>query len=156
MAASQANIDAALKAMFNQTIGHDKLNQLRHLRFFGNMDGLRAHMRRHASLLKPKFAMVEEVLTRRLGGTALATWSRPEGGYFVSLDTQPGMAKRVVSLAKEAGVTLTGAGATWPYKRDPHDRNIRIAPSLPSVTEIELAMEVIATCILKAALEAQT
>ncbi|MDJ0840383.1 MAG: aminotransferase class I/II-fold pyridoxal phosphate-dependent enzyme [Acidobacteriota bacterium] len=154
IAADKVNIDDALGHLFNQTIGFDKLNQLRHLRFFGNVDGLRAHMRKHAAILKPKFDMVETVLTRELGGLDMATWTNPKGGYFVSLDTQTGLARKVVALADEAGVKLTGAGATFPYNKDPDNCNIRLAPSFPSLGDIELAMEVVCVCVKIAALEA--
>ncbi|MBM4363740.1 MAG: aminotransferase class I/II-fold pyridoxal phosphate-dependent enzyme [Deltaproteobacteria bacterium] len=134
------------------TIGPDKLVELRHVRFFRDMAGIGAHMAKHAAILKPKFEAVERVLTRELGGTGLARWTRPEGGYFVSLDTAPGGAKAVVKLAADAGVKLTEAGATFPYGRDPEDRNIRIAPSLPKLAEIESAMEVLSVCVKLAAL----
>lgn len=147
MGCSKENMDYHMKHLFNQTIGFDKLNQLRHVRFFGDMDGLRKHMQAHAAILKPKFDAVDAVLTANLGASGLATWSKPEGGYFVSLDTKPGLAKRVIALAKDAGVQLTAAGATFPNQNDPEDRNIRIAPSLPSLDEITLAMEVVCACI---------
>jgi DNA-binding transcriptional MocR family regulator len=134
-----------------RTIGADKLNQLRHVRFFGDADGLRAHMRRHAALLRPKFEAVQRGLGEALEGTGLATWTRPRGGYFVSLDTLPGKAKRVFELAAKAGVKLTPVGATFPYGDDPEDRNIRIAPTLPGEDELERAITVLATAILCAA-----
>jgi DNA-binding transcriptional MocR family regulator len=133
--------------MSYQTIGPDKLNQLRHVRFFGDMAGIEAHMGKHAAILRPKFDAVQDVLDRELAGKKIATWSRPAGGYFISLDTVDGCAKAVVAMAAEAGVKLTGAGATFPYKRDPRDRNIRLAPSLPSIEDIRSAMEVVAICI---------
>jgi DNA-binding transcriptional MocR family regulator len=147
MAGSAANVQHIKASMAIQTIGPDKLNQLRHVRFFRDMAGIEAHMRKHAAILRPKFATVEEVLTRELGGTNLAQWSHPHGGYFVSLDTLDGCGKAVVAMAAEAGVQLTQAGATFPYGKDPHDRNIRIAPSMPSVAEIQKAMELVAVCI---------
>jgi DNA-binding transcriptional MocR family regulator len=147
MAASHANIDWTRKQIFFQTIGPDKLNQLRHVRFFKNLDGIKAHMKNHRSLLVPKFAAVQTILKRELEGTGLAKWSDPKGGYFVSIDTIDGCARKVVQMAAEAGVKLTGAGAPFPYGKDPRDRNIRIAPTLPPVTEIELAMELVAICI---------
>jgi DNA-binding transcriptional MocR family regulator len=147
LAASKANIDWTRKQIFFQTIGPDKLNQLRHVRFFQNMAGIEAHMQKHRALLAPKFAAVQTILERELGGTGLASWSDPKGGYFVSIDATDGCARRVVRMAAEAGVKLTGAGATYPYGKDPRDRNIRIAPSLPPVAEIELAMELVAICI---------
>jgi len=133
MAASEENLDAFRTNISMQTIGGDKLNQLRHVYFFKNMAGIHAHMQKHADILRPKFNMVEDVLFRELGETGLATWTKPQGGYFVSLDTKPGLAKKVVALAKDMGVALTGAGATFPHRADPHDSNIRLAPSLPSV-----------------------
>lgn len=151
LASSPANVADAAKRMSVATIGHDKINQLRHVRFFGDMDGLLAHMDRHAALLAPKFAAVEAALEKRLGGTGLATWSKPEGGYFVSVDVPDGCATEVVRLAQEAGLTLTPAGATFPYGRDPHDRNLRIAPTMPALDEIETAMEIFCTCVALAA-----
>jgi DNA-binding transcriptional MocR family regulator len=147
MAASRTNIDWTRKQIFFQTIGPDKLNQLRHVRFFKNLAGIKTHMQKHRALLGPKFTAVQEILKRELEGTGLAVWSDPKGGYFVSIDTPDGCARKVVQMAAEAGVKLTGAGATYPYGKDPRDRNIRIAPSLPPVTEIELAMELVAICI---------
>jgi DNA-binding transcriptional MocR family regulator len=136
-----------------QTIGPDKLNQLRHVRFFRDTEAIHAHMEKHAALLRPKFDAVQEILEKELGGTGVAEWSRPRGGYFVSLDVPDGCAKRVVAMANEAGVKLTAAGATFPYGRDPRDRNIRIAPSLPPLEEIRQAMELLAICVQLAAIE---
>lgn len=147
MAASAANIAWCTKHMSKQTIGPDKVNQLRHTRFYKDLAGLKAHMDKHAALLRPRFDAVLSVLEEELGGTGLATWTHPRGGYFVSLDTQPGFAKRVVQLANEAGVKLTEAGATFPFGKDPEDRNIRIAPSFPSVAELTQATRVLATAI---------
>lgn len=147
MGGSVTNIkDAAEKISF-ATIGPDKINQVRHVRFFGDMDGLRAHMDKHAAIVAPKFAAVERILSEKLGGKGIATWSRPEGGYFVSLDVLDGCARDVVRLAAEAGVKMTAAGVTFPYARDPRDRNIRIAPTLPSVDEITHAMNVLCACV---------
>ncbi|MDD6615620.1 MAG: aminotransferase class I/II-fold pyridoxal phosphate-dependent enzyme [Lachnospiraceae bacterium] len=142
MAASEANLADARKAMFYQTIGHDKLNQLRHVRFFKDMDGVREHMRKHAEILRPKFEAVLEILDRELGGLEIGTWSRPKGGYFISFDSLEGCAKNIVAKAKEAGVVMTGAGATFPYGKDPEDRNIRIAPSFPTLDELKMAAEI--------------
>ncbi len=150
LASSSANVADAKKHLFVQTIGPDKLNQLRHVRFFKTMAGIRAHMQKQAALLRPKFEMVTRVLDRELGGASLASWTRPRGGYFLSLDTLDGCASEVVKLAEEAGVKLTPAGATFPYGRDPNDRNIRIAPSLPPPSQVERAMEVVSLCILLA------
>ncbi len=116
------------------------------------MDGLRDHMKKHAALLRPKFDLVDRVLAKELGGKGLATWTKPLGGYFVSLDTGDGLAKNVVKMANDVGVKLTEAGATYPKGHDPRDRNIRIAPSLPTLAEIEAAMEVLAVCVKRATL----
>ncbi len=153
MAASQKNIEFTKEQMSYQTIGPDKMNQLRHVRFFRDLAGIEAHMRKHAAILRPKFDAVQAVLGRELGGKGVAEWSRPRGGFFVSLDTLDGCAKTVVGLAADAGVKLTPAGATFPYRRDPRDRNIRIAPSMPSVAEIETAMELVAVCIQLASID---
>ena len=135
------------KHLSMSTIGPDKINQVRHTRFFGNFAGLQNHMKKHAALIKPKFDIVISILEEKLGGKGLATWTNPKGGYFISLDTNEGCAKRVVQLANEAGVKLTAAGATFPYKNDPKDTNIRLAPTLPSIEEIKLAMEVVCLCV---------
>ncbi|GAA3408610.1 aminotransferase class I/II-fold pyridoxal phosphate-dependent enzyme [Paenibacillus hodogayensis] len=147
MAASRGNLDAIRKTLAVQTIGPDKINQLRHVRFFGGPDGVRAHMEKHAAILKPKFAAVLTLLEERLGGIGIASWSKPDGGYFLSLNTMDGCAKAVVAMAAEAGVTLTKAGATFPYGLDPRDRNIRIAPSYPSLNELQTAIEIICLCV---------
>jgi DNA-binding transcriptional MocR family regulator len=147
MAANEANIAWTRKHMSKQTIGPDKVNQLRHSRYLKDKAGVDAHMVRHAEILAPKFAAVLRVLEEELGGTGLATWTNPNGGYFISLDTPPGHAKTVVKMAADAGVKLTEAGATFPYGKDPDDKNIRLAPSFPSELEIELATRVVATCV---------
>jgi DNA-binding transcriptional MocR family regulator len=147
LAGSKAIIADATKKMFYATIGPDKINQLRHVRFFGDLDGLKAHMDKHAALIAPKFEAVDAVLTRNLGGKGLATWIKPQGGYFISIDVMDGCAAETVRLAGEAGVKLTPAGATFPYGRDPRDRNIRLAPTMPSVEELNSAMEVFCTCL---------
>ena len=144
LAASEANIEDAKKYMSIQTIGHDKLNQLRHVRFFKDMAGMHEHMRKHAEILRPKFEKVDEILTRELGGLEIGTWTKPLGGSFISFDAMEGCAKAIVSKVKEAGLILTGAGATYPYKKDPMDSNIRIAPSFPTVEELEKATELFA------------
>ena len=136
-----------------QTIGPDKLNQLRHIYFFGNLDGVKLQMERHRAILEPKFQVVQEKLETELGGKNVAEWTQPNGGYFVSVDVLDGCAKRVVSLCKEAGVTLTGAGATFPYQKDPRDRNIRVAPTYPPVSELELAMDLFCIAVQLAAVE---
>ena len=144
---SEANMDWMRSHLSKQTIGYDKLNQLRHIRFFKSMADIQEHMKKHAAILRPKFDMVRAVLEKELGGSGLATWNNPQGGYFINLNTQPNRAKRVIQMAKEAGVKLTGAGAAFPYRQDPNDCNIRIAPSLPSVGDLEKATEILAVCI---------
>lgn len=153
MAGSTATMEWAKGHLGFQTIGPDKLNQLRHVRFFGDPAGIERHMQRHAAILKPKFDAVQEVLGRELSGKGVAEWTRPSGGYFTSVDTWDGCARRVIQLAAEAGVKLTPAGSTYPYKRDPRDRNIRIAPSFPPLADIRRAMEVLAVCIEMVSLE---
>ncbi len=153
IAASPANIAAILARMNAQTIGHDKLNQLRHARFFKDAAGVRAHMRLHAEILRPKFEMVLGILERELGGTGIARWTAPRGGYFISLDLPMGCARRAHALCREAGVTLTGAGATFPHGRDPEDKNLRIAPTFPPLEELRQAAELLALCAKIAALE---
>ncbi|BDZ56954.1 aminotransferase class I/II-fold pyridoxal phosphate-dependent enzyme [Barrientosiimonas endolithica] len=135
------------------SIGPDKVNQLRHAQFFGDADGVRAHMAKHREIIKPKFDAVERILSDDLGDSGVARWTTPEGGYFVSLDVLPGTAGRVVELAKDAGVALTPAGASFPYGQDPDDTNIRLAPTLPPLAEVESAMAVVTTCVLLAAAE---
>jgi len=147
MAASVANVELIKKQISIQTIGPDKTNQLRHVRFLRDMQGIEAIMKKHAAILKPKFDAVEEVLQRELGGKGIATWTRPEGGYFSSLDTMDGCAKAVVEMAGKGGVKFTPAGATFPYRKDPRDRNIRIAPSFPPLEDIYPAIELLAICI---------
>lgn len=142
MAASEANLADARKAMFYQTIGHDKLNQLRHVRFFKDMDGVREHMRKHAEIMRPKFEAVLDVLEKELGGLEIGSWVKPKGGYFISFDALEGCAKKIVARAKEAGLVMTGAGATFPYGKDPKDSNIRIAPSYPTPEELAVAAEI--------------
>ena len=151
MAASKTNIDDAPGKLFAVTIGPDKINQLRHVRFFGDMDGLRAHMDKQAAIIGPKFAAVDEILESRLAGKGIATWTKPEGGYFVSVDVLDGCAAEAIRLTGEAGVKLVPAGATFPYGKDPNDRNIRIAPTMPSVADIRDAMEIFCTCVELAA-----
>lgn len=141
------NMNWMKKHLTISTIGPDKINQVRHMRFFGDFEGLKKHMVKHAELIKPKFEIVISILEEQLGGKNLATWTNPKGGYFISLDTNEGCAKRVVALANEAGVKLTAAGATFPYQKDPKDTNIRLAPTLPSVEEIKTAMEVVCLCV---------
>ena len=153
LASSVANVRNIVAGLSIQTIGHDKLNQLRHVRFFEDAAGVAAQMKKHAAILKPKFDAVTEILAERLGGKGVATWSDPKGGYFVSLDTPDGCAAKVVKMADEAGVKLTKAGATYPYGKDPRDRNIRLAPSFPPLGQVRQAMELVAICVEIAALE---
>ena len=147
MAGSQKNMQWVTNQMAFQTIGPDKLNQLRHTLFFKDMGGIEAHMKKHAAILKPKFDAVQRILENELKGKNIASWSKPQGGYFVSIDTLEGCAAEVIKKAAEAGVKLTQAGSTYPYKNDPLDRNIRIAPSFPPLTDIQAAMELVAICI---------
>ena len=151
VASSAANCAEILKHMTIQTIGHDKLNQLRTLQLLKDAAGLKKQMEKQAALLRPKFELVLETLEKELAGTGLAQWKKPRGGYFVALDTLDGCAKATVQLAKEAGVTMTGAGATFPYKNDPRDRNIRIAPTYPPLDELKIAMELFCICVKLAA-----
>ena len=146
MAMSPQNRAEALRHISIQTIGPDKVNQLRLLSVLPTAQAVREHMERQAQVLRPRFELVLSALERALGGTGLASWTAPKGGYFVSLDTLPGCAKSTVELAKQAGVTLTGAGATFPYKKDPKDTNIRIAPTLPPLDELDAAMDVFVCC----------
>ncbi len=146
-ASSKANIEEAKRSMTIQTIGHDKINQLRHARYFKDLEGLKAHMRRHAAILRPKFAAVLAVLDRELGGLGIGEWTRPNGGYFISFDAMEGCAKAIVAKCKEAGVVLTGAGATFPYGSDPKDSNIRIAPTYPTAEEMAEASDLFVLCV---------
>ena len=150
---SAENLAWYQKHLSIKTIGPDKVNQLRHLRFFRDAEGVRAHMAEHRKILAPKFALVRRILEDRLGESKVASWTDPEGGYFISLDVVEGTAARVIALAKDAGIALTGAGSAFPYKKDPEDKNIRLAPSFPSLDELEKAMDGVATCVLLAATE---
>ncbi|MGE5558813.1 MAG: aminotransferase class I/II-fold pyridoxal phosphate-dependent enzyme [Bacillota bacterium] len=152
-AGSENNMDWLRKQLTVQTIGPDKLNQLRHVRFYKNLDGIAAHMKKHAAIIKPKFDLVSEIFEKELGNKNIATWSKPNGGYFISLNTPEGCAKKVVSMAAEAGVSLTPAGATYPYGKDPRDSNIRIAPTFPPLSELRQAMELVVICVQLAAIE---
>ncbi|MEV6215692.1 aminotransferase class I/II-fold pyridoxal phosphate-dependent enzyme [Nocardia sp. NPDC051833] len=151
--ASKANLDWYLGHASKKSIGPDKLNQLRHLRFFTDAEGVREHMQKHRRLLEPKFALVRRILEDRLGASKVASWTEPKGGYFISLDVLDGTAARVIALAKDAGIALTAAGSAFPYGKDPDDKNIRIAPSFPQLPELEKAMDGLATCVLLAATE---
>jgi DNA-binding transcriptional MocR family regulator len=152
---SLANIAWYLQHAGKKSIGPDKVNQLRHLRFFKDADGVRLQMQRHQQLLAPKFALVQEILEDRLGESKIASWTDPKGGYFVNFDVWPGTARRTVSLAKDAGIAVTDAGASFPYRKDPEDKNIRIAPTFPSLPDLREAIDGLATCALLAATEAQ-
>ena len=152
-ASSEANIADYVRHASIRGIGPNKVNQLAHLKFFGDADGVRAQMMRHRESLAPKFDRVLELLNERLGEYGVAEWTTPKGGYFISLDVVDGTARRVIELAKEAGIALTGPGSSFPLKDDPNDRNIRLAPSLPPIEELEAAMDGVATCVLLAAAE---
>ena len=147
IATSKANIEDIKKQMNNQLISHDKMNQLRHVKFFGNVEGLKANMAKHAEILRPRFEAVDEILNKELKGLEIGTWTKPNGGYFVSFNAMDGCAKAIVSKCKEAGVVMTGAGATYPYGKDPHDSNIRIAPSFPTLDELKQAAEIFCVCV---------
>ncbi len=153
VSASENNVRMIKQRMNNQIIGHDKINQLRHARVLRDVNGLREYMKRHAVILKPKFDIVLQTLDRDLEGCGIATWTKPKGGYFVSLDVMEGCAKRVVELCRRAGVVLTNAGATYPYGKDPKDTNIRIAPSFPSLDELREAMVLLCIAVKLAAIE---
>lgn len=139
---SQGNLKDIKKQLSLQTIGHDKINQLRHVRYFKDFQGMLGHMKKHADLIRPKFDAVLSVLQSELGGLEIGSWIQPRGGYFISFDALPGCAKAIVAKAKEAGLNLTGAGATYPYGKDPEDSNIRIAPTFPTIEELKMATEV--------------
>jgi DNA-binding transcriptional MocR family regulator len=147
MAASPNNITMIKKQLSIRTIGPDKINQLRHVHFLKDMNGIEEQMKKHAKILKPKFDMVTDMLEAELGDKNIAWWNKPNGGYFISFNTLPGCASASLKLAKEAGVVMTPAGATYPYGKDPLDRNIRIAPTLPPVAELKKAMELLCTCV---------
>ncbi len=153
MASSKANIDYTKSIVNFQTIGYDKLNMLRHVKYFRNAKGVKEYMKKHADILRPKFEMVVETLEKELSDKGIASWIKPLGGYFVSLNVLEGTAKRTVSLCKDAGVVLTGAGATFPYGKDPEDKNIRIAPSFPTVEDLKSAMRVLCVCTRLSAVE---
>ncbi len=156
LAASKNNLELLKRRYKFQTIGYDKLNMLRHVLYFRNVDGILAHMQKHRAVLEPRFELVLSMLDKELAGTGIAEWTKPDGGYFVSVDVMEGTAKRVVELCKEAGVVLTGAGATYPYGKDPSDSNIRIAPTYPPVDELKIAMEVFCIAVKLAAAEKLT
>ena len=147
IATSLNNLEDIKAQLTNQTIGHDKVNQLRHVRFFGDINGMKAHMRKHADIIRPKFEAVLEILDRDLTPCGIGDWTKPNGGYFISFDAPEGCAKEIVDRAKKAGVTMTNAGATYPYKKDPHDSNIRIAPTYPSLADLKTAMDIFTVCV---------
>ncbi len=147
VASSKANRDEILKSMTIQTIGYDKINMLRHVRFFKDLDGLKEHMRKHAQILRPKFEAVLKVLNDELGGLGIAKWTEPKGGYFISFEAMDGCAGKIVEKCKEAGVVLTGAGATFPYGKDPKDSNIRLAPTFPTPEELAAAADLFVLCV---------
>ncbi len=153
VAASKSNLKLINDRYTYTTIGFDKINMLRHVLFFKNLDGVLAHMKKHRAVLEPRFKIVTDMLTQELAGLDIAAWCNPNGGYFVSVDVEEGCAKKVVALCKEAGVVLTNAGATFPYGNDPKDSNIRIAPSYPPVEELQIAMEIFCISVKLAAIE---
>ena len=153
ISASEANIKDILSRLIWQTIGYDKINQFRHVRFFKDIEGMKKHMELHAQILRPKFEGILDILDRELGDLQIASWTRPAGGYFISFNAMEGCAKKIVSKCREAGVVMTAAGATYPYGVDPADSNIRIAPSFPPLDEILLAAELFATCVKLVAVE---
>lgn len=153
IASSLENIKFIMSHMTVQTIGHDKINQLRHARFFKDIDGLTTHMKKHAEVIRPKFAAVLDTLDAELTGLEIGSWVKPRGGYFISFDAMPGCAKSIVAKCKALGVVMTGAGATFPYGKDPLDSNIRIAPTFPSIEEMEVASKVFVLCVKLASVE---
>lgn len=153
LASSNNNLEDIKEQLTVQTIGHDKVNQLRHVRFFGDIHGMIEHMRKHADILRPKFEAVEEILERELGGLGIGEWTKPKGGYFISFDSLEGCAADIVARCKKAGVVMTPAGATYPYGKDPHDSNIRIAPSYPPLDDLKVATELFALCVKLSSIE---
>ena len=153
LATSKANIADVKKSMTIQTIGHDKINQLRHVKFFKDINGINQHMEAQAKVLCPKFQAVLDVLEEKLAPCNIASWNQPKGGYFISLETIDGCAKKAISMCKDAGLVLTGAGATYPYHKDPKDSNIRIAPSFPLPEELREAAKILVLCVKIAAID---
>ena len=147
IATSRGNLECIKKTLTIQTIGYDKINQLRHVRYFKDFEGIKEHMRKHAALMRPKFEAVLKVLEEELAGTGIGEWTRPGGGYFISFESLEGCAKALVARCKEAGVVLTGAGATYPYGKDPRDSNIRIAPTFPTAEELSQATDLFVLCV---------
>ena len=153
MVASEANMEYFMKLIDVQSISYDKINQIRHVKFLKNKAHVLEYMKKHAEILKPKFDCVLRALDQEIAPLGIAKWNRPSGGYFISLDAMDGTAKRVLALCKEAGVVMTPAGSTYPYGNDPHDSNVRVAPTLPSLGELQAAAEVLCVCLKLAALE---
>ena len=147
LATSDNNLVDIKSQLKHQTIGHDKVNQLRHVRFFEDINGMEEHMRKHADIIRPKFEAVEEIFAQNLEGLGVGEWTKPNGGYFISFDALTGCAKEIVAEAKKAGVTLTDAGATWPYHKDPEDSNIRIAPTYPPLEDLKIAATLFTVCV---------
>ncbi len=147
IATSANNLEDILKQLSHQTIGHDKVNQLRHVRFFKNIDGMVEHMKKHADIIRPKFEAVLDILDENLEGLGVGEWTKPKGGYFISFEAMDGCAKAIVQRAKKAGVTMTGAGATWPYHNDPKDSNIRVAPTYPPIEDLKVAAKLFTLCV---------
>lgn len=147
MATSLNNMEDIVKQMGFQTIGHDKVNQLRHVRYFKDIHGMVEHMKKQADILRPKFEAVENIFEENLGGLGIGEWTNPKGGYFISFDSMPGCAKKIVAYCKKAGVKLTGAGSTYPYHKDPTDSNIRIAPTYPSLADLKTAATLFTLCV---------
>lgn len=153
MAASEANRDSIRAQMSIQTIGHDKIKQWVHVKYLKDMDGIRAHMAKHAALVRPRFEIVEEILAKEISPREIGSWIKPKGGYFICFESLEGCAKEIIAKAKEAGVTLTAAGAPFPYGKDPKDSIIRIAPTFPSMEELEQAAKVFVCCVKLASVE---
>ena len=153
LAASEANLKDVRNTLKMQTIGHDKLNQLRHVRFFKDLDGIKEHMKKHAAIIRPKFDSILETLEKELGGLGIGSWIAPRGGYFISFESMDGCAKAIVAKAKEAGLVMTGAGAAYPYGKDPHDSNIRIAPTYPTLDEVKTATDIFVLSVKLASVE---
>ena len=153
MAASEENLKQIKSIMTIQTIGFDKINMMRHVKYFGNAEGILQHMKLHASIIRPKFETVLAAFDRELSGLGIAEWTKPKGGYFISLNVMDGTAKRVFALCRDAGLTLTDVGATFPYRNDPRDRNLRIAPTYPTSDELKQACDILCLCVKLAAVE---
>lgn len=147
MATSPNNMEDIITQLKCQTIGHDKVNQLRHVRFFGDIHGMVEHMRKQADIIRPKFEAVEQIFEEHLGGLDIGEWTKPRGGYFISFDSLPGCAKQIIAKAKKAGIIMTNAGATWPYGDDPYDTNIRVAPTYPPLEDLKTAAELFTVCV---------